>query len=63
MRMELGNMKMNKAWHEAHMMPKNPTLEERIAWHVEHARECGCREMPESVRKIINDKKYPLNVS
>jgi hypothetical protein len=40
---------INRSWHEEHPMPKNPTLEQRVAWHVEHARECGCRKMPNSV--------------
>lgn len=41
---------MNKAWHEAHPMPKNPTLDQRVAWHVEHSQNCGCRDLPESVK-------------
>lgn len=40
---------MNAAWHDAHPMPKNPTLEQRVAWHLEHARECGCRAIPATV--------------
>jgi hypothetical protein len=24
-------------------MPKNPTLEQRLEWHVEHAKNCQCR--------------------
>lgn len=41
---------MNRAWHEAHPMPKKATLDERVAWHVEHARECACREIPASIK-------------
>ena len=37
--------KTNAAWHRANPMPKNPTLDQRIAWHVEHARNCGCRKI------------------
>jgi hypothetical protein len=36
---------INAEWHRAHPMPKNPTLDQRIAWHAEHARNCGCREI------------------
>ncbi|MBN9036546.1 MAG: hypothetical protein J0H53_10775 [Rhizobiales bacterium] len=43
----------NAEWHRAHRMPKNPTVEQRIAWHREHAQNCNCREMPESIRKLI----------
>ena len=40
---------MDKAgadWHRANPMPKNPTLDQRIAWHVAHARHCACRPVP-----------------
>ena len=44
---------MNEAWHRKNRMPRNATMAQRVKWHKEHARECGCREMPESVRKDI----------
>lgn len=44
-------------WHLAHKMPKNPTLEQRIEWHIEHARHCSCRKMPESIAKAIAERK------
>lgn len=43
-------MKINKEWHEAHRMPRNATLEQRLDWHVNHAANCNCREMPPSIR-------------
>jgi hypothetical protein len=39
-------VKPNAAWHDAHRLPRNAKLDERIAWHREHARECGCRPIP-----------------
>ena len=36
-------MALNAEWHRAHPMPKNPTMDQRIEWHLEHQRECGCR--------------------
>jgi hypothetical protein len=36
-------MSINKDWHLSHRMPKNPTLDQRVVWHVEHARHCSCR--------------------
>jgi hypothetical protein len=27
-------------------LPPNPTIDERIAWHLEHAKQCGCRPFP-----------------
>lgn len=50
-------MKINKQWHEKNKMPKNPTLEERIKWHIEHAKQCGCRPIPESLLSKIKDSK------
>ena len=50
-------MALNAEWHKAHPMPKKPTLEERIPWHEEHARECGCRAMPASIRDEIERRR------
>jgi hypothetical protein len=44
---------MNKAWHEAHKMAKNPTHAERVKWHIAHAKHCACRKPPESVREEV----------
>lgn len=46
-------MKINREWHEKNRMPKNANLEQRVKWHVEHAKNCRCREMPESIKKVI----------
>jgi hypothetical protein len=48
--------KTNKAWHAAHRMPAKQTLEQRIAWHREHAEQCGCRPIPPSLQKLIRMK-------
>jgi hypothetical protein len=37
--------KINAEWHRANRMPKNPTMDQRVAWHVAHAKACGCREI------------------
>ena len=42
--------KLNAGWHLAHRMPPKATLEQRLEWHVEHAKHCGCREMPAPIR-------------
>lgn len=49
--------KFNKVWHEKHKMPNNATLEQRIAWHQQHVKNCKCREMPESIAKAIAEKR------
>lgn len=53
--------KLNKEWHLAHPMPKNATVDQRIAWHLEHRKHCACRDIPESLkaemaRRGIKDK-------
>lgn len=50
--------KLSKEWHMAHRMPENATLEQRIEWHLEHARVCKCREMPESIKKELIKRKH-----
>ncbi len=50
-------MNLNKEWHSKHIMPKNATLEERVAWHLEHQRNCQCRDMPESIKLAIKHGK------
>jgi hypothetical protein len=44
---------INAKWHNAHRMPKNPTFEQRLEWHREHARECGCRKPPPDLEAWI----------
>jgi hypothetical protein len=45
--------KINAAWHQAHRMPKNPTIDQRIAWHIDHAKHCGCRPIDGKMRDEI----------
>lgn len=35
-------MKLNAEWHKANPMPSKPTFEQRLAWHQEHQKVCGC---------------------
>ena len=42
---------INRKWHEKHRMPKNPTMDQRIVWHLAHARACGCREISGKLRE------------
>jgi len=37
---------LNNEWHANHVMPPNPTRDQKIAWHAEHAVACGCRPVP-----------------
>ena len=40
---------MNAPWHDAHPMPPRATLDQRVAWHVAHAKACRRRPMPATV--------------
>lgn len=59
--------KLNAAWHTKHPMPRNPSLEQRVKWHIAHARACACREIPRPVlnelkaRKIAAPQRRPLS--
>lgn len=55
--MKQSTSKLNKEWHMAHPMPKNATIEERIAWHLEHSKHCSCRPIPEKLMAEIKKRK------
>jgi hypothetical protein len=48
-------MTINAEWHRAHRMPKNPTLEQRLAWHREHAEHCDCRKPPPKLAALLRE--------
>lgn len=37
--------KINAEWHRAHTMPKNATPQQRLDWHLAHAKACACRRL------------------
>jgi hypothetical protein len=45
--------RLNAAWHESHSMPRNPTTNQRLAWHQAQRRNCGCRPMPGKLRAFL----------
>ena len=49
-------MKINKEWHLKHKMPKNPTLDQRIAWNLEHQKHCSCRKIEDKLVEEIKKK-------
>ncbi len=53
-------MKINRQWHEKHLMPKNATIDQRIAWHIEHAKECACREIQEKLKLEMRKRKIKI---
>ena len=38
-------------------MPKKPTLDQRVDWHLAHSKACGCRGIPESVTAELRRRK------
>ncbi|WP_324405321.1 hypothetical protein [Bradyrhizobium sp.] len=46
-------MALNKEWHRLNRMPPRATREQRIRWHVAHARDCSCREIPDSIKADV----------
>ncbi|HEX6977084.1 MAG TPA: hypothetical protein VF185_01830 [Patescibacteria group bacterium] len=50
-------MPINKNWHLKNKMPKNPTIKERIKWHISHAKNCDCRPIPPKLQELIDKEK------
>src|SRR5262245_31424714 len=48
--------KINRRWHEQNRMPRSATERQRIAWHVEHVANCGCRPIPKGVVAIMRTR-------
>lgn len=50
---------INAIWHKANRMPNNPTVEQRLHWHIEHEKHCTCRPLPEKLKaeaRLLNLK-------
>jgi hypothetical protein len=50
-------MKSNREWHLTHRMPVRATLEQRIAWHIDHKKNCSCRDIPEKLKAVMKKKE------
>ncbi len=53
-------MKLKKEWHLTNPKPTNATLEERNAWHIEHKKNCICRDIPEKLKFEMKKKGIKL---
>lgn len=53
-------MALNREWHDAHPMPPNASMDQRVEWHLEHARQCGCRDIPATVVKELTSRGIPV---
>ncbi|HXS35536.1 MAG TPA: hypothetical protein VN721_02460 [Flavipsychrobacter sp.] len=49
--------KINREWHEKNRMPANANIDQRIAWHLEHAKHCNFREIPENLKLEMKKRK------
>jgi hypothetical protein len=52
--------KLNAKWHAGHRMPTNAQLEQRVKWHIAHARACGCREIPATIVTVLKSRGTPV---
>jgi hypothetical protein len=47
--------RLNREWHLANRMPPKATPEQRALWHIDHAKHCACRKMPDNIKKLIKE--------
>lgn len=60
----INKSKINAAWHQQHRMPKNATTDQRIEWHLEHQKNCGCRtDIPTKLKEEMKKIKMAIPVS
>ena len=52
-RSQFAPSKLNAQWHNAHPMPPKASLEQRIAWHLEHRQNCSCLPIPARLQAEI----------
>ena len=52
-------MKINADWHREHRMPKNATIDQRVYWHVAHAKHCACRPLEGKILTEIKKRGIP----
>lgn len=52
--------RVNREWHAIHKMPKHPSFEERMHWHLQHAANCGCRPIPKKLLDEMEARGFPL---
>lgn len=48
--------RLNAEWHKANKMQKNPTLDQRVQWHLEHAKNCQCRPLHGKILEEIKKR-------
>jgi hypothetical protein len=57
------HMKLNKEWHLSHRMQKNPTIEQKIEWHIEHLKNCSCRtDIPPKLKAEMKKRNIRIDI-
>ena len=46
----------NTEWHLKHKLSKTPTLDQRVTWHMEHARRCPCPSQDEDIMEELKTR-------
>jgi hypothetical protein len=49
--------KLNRDWHRENKMPDKASLEQRLKWHLEHAKSCGCRPIPVKIAEELKKRE------
>jgi hypothetical protein len=52
--------KLNREWHLSHRMPAKATLEQRLEWHLEHAKNCQCRAITGKIAEEMKKRGTPI---
>jgi hypothetical protein len=48
--------KSNGLWHHKHPLSSRPSFDERVRWHLFHAKACGCRAVPKHVAETLRER-------
>jgi hypothetical protein len=52
---------VNANWHRRHVMRKRPSLEQRVRWHLAHAKACGYRDIPRTIAEELVTRRQPTS--
>lgn len=50
-------MAINALWHSQNKMPKNPTQDQRVAWHLAHSKNCDCHPLTGKILEEIKRRQ------
>jgi len=52
----MSKSRLNRDWHQRYRMPAKATFEQRLQWHLEHVKHCGCRPIPRRLLEEMEKK-------